>query len=100
MNPGNNDVIFQKSVFAWIAFATGLILMIPLIASQFTDEVNWDSADFIVMGILLFSAGSLFVLVSRRLPRRSRVVTGIMIAAAFLYLWAELAVGVFTNLGS
>lgn len=100
MNSRDNNVIFRNSVFAWIAFATGSILLIPLIAMQFTSEVNWDRVDFIVMGILLFGISSLFVLVARRVPRRSRVVIGITFVAAFLYIWAELAVGVFTNLGS
>ena len=100
MDPRNNEAIMRNNVFVWIALGTGLILLIPMIAMQFTDEVNWDTKDFIVMGFLLLSTASLFVLVSRRAPRRRRVVIGIMFAAAFLYIWAELAVGVFTNLGS
>jgi len=90
----------RNSIFIRIALATGLILLIPLFASQFTSEVNWDKTDFIVMGFLLYSTGSLFVLVARRFPRRRRVVIGTMFAAALLYVWAELAVGIFTNLGS
>ncbi|NND45985.1 MAG: hypothetical protein HKN58_11745 [Xanthomonadales bacterium] len=74
--------------------------MIPLIAMQFTEEVAWDATDFIVMGLLLFGIGSLFVLLSRRVRRPQRFVVGIGCAVLFLYLWAELAVGVFTNLGS
>ncbi len=100
MDPRNNEAIMRNNVFVWIALGTGLILLVPMIAMQFTDEVNWDTKDFIVMGFLLLSTASLFVLVSRRAPRRRRVVIGIMFAAAFLYIWAELAVGVFTNLGS
>ena len=100
MDPRNNDVIMRNSVFMWIALGTGLILLIPLIAMQFTNEVNWDTKDFIVMGLLLLTTGSLFVLVSRRAPRRRRIVIGIMFATAFVYMWAELAVGIFTNLGS
>jgi len=100
MNPKTDRSITRNSVFVWIALATGLILLIPLIAMQFTNEVSWDSIDFIVMGSLLFGTGSLFVLVSRRVPRRLRVVVGALFAAALLYVWAELAVGIFTNLGS
>jgi hypothetical protein len=100
MNSRTNDMLMRNSVFLWIAVVTGLLLLIPLLAMQFTSEVNWNIADFIVMGILLFSAASVFVLVSRRSPRRRRVVIGVTVAAAVLYIWAELAVGVFTNLGS
>ena len=100
MDPGNNDVIMRNSVFVWIALGTILILLIPLIAMQFTNEVNWDTKDFIVMGFLLLGTTSLFVLVSRRAPRRRRVVIGFMFAAAFVYVWAELAVGIFSNLVS
>ena len=94
------DLIFQNRVFYWIALATGAILLIPLVAMQFTAEVNWDERDFIVMGSLLFGITSLFVLVARRLPRKYRVLFGGITLAVFLFIWAELAVGVFTNLGS
>jgi hypothetical protein len=100
MNLKSKDAITQNSIFVLIGLATGLILLIPLIAMQFTNEVNWDKIDFIVMGFLLFSMGSLFVLVARRFPRRRRVIIATMFVAAFLYIWAELAVGIFTNLGS
>jgi hypothetical protein len=52
------------------------------------------------MGVLLFGMTSLFVLVARRVPARRRVVVGGLFLLAFLYVWAELAVGVVTNLGS
>ena len=93
-------LMFQNSVFVWIALATGAILLIPLIAMQFTTEVNWDEKDFIVMGSLLFGMASLFVLAARMVSRKQRLFVGGMCVAVFLYIWAELAVGVFTNLGS
>ena len=100
VNQKTNDVMRQNSVFIWIALATGAILLIPLIAMQFTTEVSWDETDFTVMGSLLFGSAGLFVLAARRAPRRRRVLIGSMFIAAFVYLWAELAVGVFFDLGS
>ena len=100
MNPRTNDVLMRNSIFLWIVIATGLLLLIPVIAMQFTSEVNWNMTDFVVMGLLLLGTGSAFVLVSRRSPRRRRVVIGVAFAAALLFIWAELAVGVFTNLGT
>lgn len=90
----------RNSAFIWIALAVGAILLIPLIAMQFTSEVNWDSTDFIVMGAVLFGMASLFFLVARRAPRKRQLFIGLVFIAIFLYIWAELAVGVFTNLGS
>lgn len=100
MNQQTSGLIFQKNVFKWIALATGALLLIPLIAMQITNEVDWDSRDFIVMGALIFGMSSLFVLVARKLPSKHRLVIGGMFFVVFLYIWAELAVGVFTNLGS
>lgn len=66
---------------------------------QFTGEVNWDEFDFIVMGLLCFCMGSLFVVASRKAPQR-KVLIGFVFVAVFVYLWAEFAVGVFTDFGS
>jgi hypothetical protein len=38
--------------------------------------------------------------VSRKMPQKYWGVIGVVFAAAFFYVWAELAVGIFTNLGS
>jgi hypothetical protein len=77
-----------------------MILLIPLIAMQFSGEVNWDIMDFIVMGVILFSMGSLFIVISRRTQRKYRIVIGLLLVTILLFIWAELAVGVFTSLGN
>lgn len=100
MNTKGDSIILRGQVFGRIAVATGVILLIPLIAIQFTNEVSWDVFDFAVMGCLLFGTGSLFVLVSRKVSRKYWVIVGVLFAAALLYVWAELAVGIFTHWGS
>ena len=99
METKNTDIIAQNKIFLWIALGTGLLLLVPLIAMQFTGEVNWTLSDFIVMGTLIFTASSLFVLTARKV-RKNRLVVGAVFLLAFLWLWAELAVGIFTNWGS
>ncbi|MDV6317268.1 hypothetical protein [Idiomarina sp. HP20-50] len=95
-----NNLIMRNAVFAWIAAGVGCLLLLPLIAMQFTTEVNWETADFIVMGILIFSISSLFVLVARKVPSKYWLVWAVLCAVTLFYVWAELAVGIFTNLGS
>ena len=73
-----------------------ILLLIPFIAMQFTDEVVWSSLDFVVMGILLLSTGLLCELVLRKVIKiKYRIVLCIAILFGFLILWAELAVGIF-----
>ena len=99
MESNKTDIIAHNKVLVWIAFATGLILLVPLLAMQFTDEVAWTLLDFVTAGTLVFGAGLVFVLTARTMPKY-RALTGIAIAVAVIYVWAELAVGIFTTLGS
>lgn len=99
MKTKNADIIMQNKVFVWIALATGLILLIPLIAMQFSSEASWTLLDFVTAGVLLFGAGTMFVLAARVVPKH-RVAIGIVIVLAVIYIWAELAVGIFTTWGS
>lgn len=87
----------QNKIFAWIAAGTALVLSLPLIAMQFAREVDWGFEDFFIIGALLFGAGSLFVLVARK-TKKNHLIIGIAFFLAVIYIWAELAVGIFTNL--
>lgn len=84
-----------------IVLVTVFILLIPLVAMRFTDEVNWTLSDFVVIGTLLIGTGLIYELLARKMGNtKHRIVFGIVLLAALLYVWAELAVGIFTNWGS
>jgi len=77
-----------------VAVITLLILSIPLIAMQFTQEVDWSFMDFVIMGILIFSTGSMYVLLTRFTSNVIyRAAMGAAIGTTFLLVWANLAVG-------
>ncbi len=77
-----------------IAVATTVILFVPFLAMQFTDEVNWTFGDFVVAGVLLFGAGLAYEWVGRRMENVSyRVAVGVAVAAALALVWVNLAVG-------
>ena len=79
-----------------LPFVLLLLLFIPWIAMQFSDQVNWSAGDFVVMGIMLLGVGfGLSYLLSRSLTIQKRVAYIAILVLAFLLLWAELAVGVF-----
>ncbi|TCD10599.1 hypothetical protein EZ449_09650 [Pedobacter frigidisoli] len=89
MNPSNLRITI-------ILTAIALILAIPLITMQFTNEVNWTLSDFVVMGILLLSTGLAIELVMRNLKTgTSRTILLVIILLALFLIWAELAVGIF-----
>lgn len=78
-----------------LAIATGIILLLPLIAMQFTDEVVWDLADFVVAGVLLFGTGLAYELMARKGGTVAyRAAVGIALATVFLLVWVNGAVGI------
>ncbi|MEQ8547138.1 MAG: hypothetical protein RIC03_04475 [Cyclobacteriaceae bacterium] len=78
-----------------ILVAVAIVLCIPLIAMQFTDEVYWTTFDFVVMGSLLFGVSLLSEFAIRKLrSKKSKVAVIGIILLAFLLVWAELAVGI------
>src|SRR5690348_6873672 len=79
-----------------IVLAVPVLLLIPFIAMQFTDEVNWSPFDFVVMGCLLLGTGLLCELAIRKIKTiRFRIVIIAVILIALFLIWAELAVGIF-----
>ena len=85
---------------AGVALATALILLVPLLAMQFTDEVVWNLADFVVAGVLLFGAGLTYQLVARKARNTPyRVAVGVAVAGALMLVWLVGAVGVIGEEG-
>ena len=72
------------------------ILLLPIIAMQFTDKINWDIFDFTLMGMLLFGTVSLCELILRKVKKPGyRILFCAIILILFFLIWAELAVGLF-----
>jgi hypothetical protein len=85
----------QKSTRFIILVSAG-ILLIPLIAMQFTDEVNWTISDFIVAAILLLGTSFSVAYAVRKIKRKKYRLAIVLLLLFFLMLvWAEMAVGIF-----
>lgn len=79
--------------------AVVLILLVPLIAMQLTDEVNWTVFDFMAAAVLLLGTGFMIELGIRKIKNKTyRIAVILGILAALLIIWAELAVGVFKTM--
>lgn len=80
-----------------ITFAiVAVILAIPLVAMQFTNQVDWKLFDFVIMGILLSITGLAIELVTRKVKSANwRVIITLGILLVLCLIWVELAVGIF-----
>ncbi|HEU5182162.1 MAG TPA: hypothetical protein VFW45_15365 [Candidatus Polarisedimenticolia bacterium] len=83
-----------------IAIGTGLLLMVPLVAMQLTEDVVWGPLDFLTAFGLLFGTGASFELLRRRGGMAYRLAAGIGLAASLLLVWANLAVGIIGDEGN
>jgi len=89
-------MITQNKRFIGIVFSIAILLLIPLIAMQFTDEVNWALSDFVIAGILLLGTGLIIEFVIRRVKtKENRIALIAVTVAVLLLIWVELAVGIF-----
>jgi predicted membrane channel-forming protein YqfA (hemolysin III family) len=80
---------------AIILLIVGLILLIPFVAMQQTNEVNWTLSDFVVAGFLLTVTGIALDIISRKSSKISyRLASAIAIGTALLIVWSNLAVGI------
>ena len=81
---------------AYELIAVFVILLIPFVAMQFTSEVRWSPADFIVAGGLLVGlcVGVELVFHFTKKPLHRMVLAGAVLLA-FILIWVELAVGIF-----
>ncbi|WP_176693078.1 hypothetical protein [Arenimonas terrae] len=86
----------RRGPWRWLVWggAAGLLLL-PLVAMQFTAEVNWDGFDFLVMGGMLLTVCVVYE-IAARLARSNAymVAAAIAIGGAFLTVWANGAVGI------
>ncbi|WP_373073354.1 hypothetical protein [Zeaxanthinibacter enoshimensis] len=85
----------NKRLFTILA-VTVAVLLIPLIAMNFSSEVQWNVFDFLVAGILLVGTGLTLELILRKIKSmRYRILLALVLFVVFLLAWAELAVGIF-----
>jgi hypothetical protein len=86
--PGN-----RWRILGWSSAA--LLLLVPFVAMQFTGQVDWSAADFLVFGAMLAITGLALESAVRMTPSGlARAGFAIALLTAFFVVWANLAVGI------
>lgn len=88
-------ISINKRLLVIIASISALLLT-PLLAMQFTSEVQWNYADFLIAGIILSLTGIAIEYCIRKIKKNQ--LRRISILGVFILLvlfWMELAVGIF-----
>jgi len=75
-----------------------LLLLIPFVGMQYSNEVKWSLNDFIIMGVILLSFGIIINKIIYHVGAfKKRVILISTLIILFFLLWAELAVGLFNS---
>lgn len=75
--------------------AAAVVLAVPLVAMQFSNEVVWTLSDFVIMGVLVFGTGLMLELAFARTESTVyRAAAGVALAGGFLLFWLNGAVGI------
>ncbi len=76
------------------------VLAVPLLAMQFTEDVAWSPADFLMAGVLLLAAGLGCEFIARRGGGAARRAASLLaLVGALLLVWVNLAVGLIGAAG-
>jgi cyanate permease len=90
------NLLKKNQDVAFIAVLTAVVLLIPLIGMQYSNDWNWGLSDFVIAAVLIFGSGFIFAMAARRIKDRAhRIYIGLFILAVLLLTWAQLAVGIF-----
>lgn len=87
------SIMLESSFYRYIAglaLATVFILLVPLVARW-----PWTTTDFVFAGVLIFGTGLMYLLIARSgggVVYRAAV--GVALAAVFLLIWGNAAVGI------
>jgi len=102
MNTGNQPIVPHPRN-RWRAATWGTaagLLLLPLVAMQFTAEVNWGPGDFLVVGAMLVAACGGYELAARASGAPAwRAGAALALATAFFLVWVNLAVGIIGSEG-
>ena len=94
---GNEASVDGRGGRGWRPYMWGgavAILLLPLIAMQFTSEVDWGPVDFAIVGVMLGSVCLGFDLLARQSARLSyRLGAAVAVLGCFLLILVNLAVG-------
>ncbi|WP_206664815.1 hypothetical protein [Dankookia rubra] len=92
-NDSDRAHVVTWRVVAWSGAA--LLLLAPLMAMPFTEEVRWTGSDFAVFGVMLaVPLGALELAVRATRSMAYRAAVAVVLGAAFLMTWVNLAVGI------
>ncbi|MDZ7756329.1 hypothetical protein [Rhodohalobacter sp.] len=88
----NTDKTLLRSV-SYLALTTVILLLIPLIAMLFSEDVVWTISDFIFAGALIFGTGLTYILVTRQSTNITYcVAVGFALFSGLFLIWSYLAV--------
>lgn len=73
----------------------GIVLLIPLVAMQLSQDVIWTASDFITAGALLFITGLTYRLITFKWSNMAyKAAVGLSLLSALFLIWVNLAVGI------
>lgn len=89
---------YRFGLQGWRVALWGLALVVfvlPLVAMRFSGMVMWDKADFAAWGAMVLGACLAFEAAVKLTGKTThRAVLALAIAAVFILVWVELAVGI------